>query len=255
MAVRFSTATDALNQTTSVPANTSFTLMGDCVIVFDRGSGNSQVIAGEFNASFTDGVAIAWNESGFARGTVTVTDAGVATSRGEFSSRPEQNRPFCWYLKCSGTGAGLVEGGWRYPGGRWVKANATLGATIAAPTTIHYGQIAGSLFVHKRLSNLKTWSRALSDIELLQESESYEPLAKNGLHSWHPLISATNVTDLSGLGRNLTVTNCTTQNLYYPRPVKRPKLIVAEAPAVGTTFQILAGRKFSLAGMAGLAGD
>lgn len=244
-----------MNQTSSIPANTSFTMMGDCVIMFDRSSANTQLIFYSLNAGLTDGIGLAWNEAGgFVRGTLTVSDAGAVTSRGEFAWRPEQNRPFCWYVKCSGTGTGLVKAGWRYPGQRWVETSATLGTTIAAPTTIYYGQLASTLWNHKKLQNLKTWSRPLSDIEILQESESYEPLAKNGLHSWHPLISATNVNDMSGLGRNLTVTNCTTSEFFYPRPLRSAPIAVADAPA-STAFQILAGLPFSLAGAHGLAGD
>lgn len=257
MAVYIDSTGDTLNQTSSLPANTAFTVMGDGCIAVNRGDTFFQIIAFCSNASFTDGIALVWNEQAVnPKMCLSVYDASATVSQFIFRDRPDVGRPFCWYVKCSGTGTNLVEGGWRYPNTEWVIGNATLGATVAAPTQFIYGQTASTYYARQRHQNIKTWSRALGAAEIQRESESDAPVIRNGLHSWCPLISATNVTDLSGNARNMTTGGTLdTHPLYFPRTPRRPNLIVAEAPAAGTTFQILAGRKFSLAGMAGLAGD
>lgn len=258
MGVFINSGSDTLNQTSSVPLITSFTVMGDCNVALNSGTSNLQPLFGIFDAALGDGVLIMWNESAsFQSMNLVCTDASSVTSRHTFVSRPEVCRPFNWYAKCAGTAAGKIEAGWRYPGGGWHVGYATLTGTISTATQIIFGQIAGAYYSFLTHQNLKIWSRALTADELMQESESWAPVVLHGLHSWCPLTSAANVTDLSGKGRNMTASGTLdTRPVAFKRPSKKLRIPVPyEAPAGGGTFQVLAGWPFSLAGAHGLAGD
>lgn len=257
MGVFINSGTDTLNQTSSVPALTSFTLMGDCNIALNSGTSNLQPLFGIFDATLGDGVLVMWNESAsFQSMNLVCTDASSVTSRHTFVSRPEVCRPFNWFVKCSGSGAGKVVAGWRYPGQDWHLGYVTLTGTLAAPTQIIYGQIAGAYYSFLTHQNIKTWSRALTSDELMQESESWAPVVRNGLHSWCPLTSAANVTDLSGNARNMTASGTLdTRPVPFLRGPARRIPVPYEPPVGGGVFQILTGRRFSLAGAHGLAGD
>lgn len=259
MGVFINAATHTLNQTASVPTTTSFTVMGDCRIAQNTGASNIQPMFCLLDATLGDGILLFWNESAtYPTLTLLCSDASVVTSRHAFVSRPEVGREFNWYVTCSGTGAGKIEAGWRYPKGRWSIGYATVTGTISAPTQMIFGQIAGAYYAFLTHQNIKIWNRALTSDELMLEGESWSPVVLNGLHSWCPLISAANVTDLSRNGRNMTASGTlTTRPVPFPRG-GRSALMPYEAPT-GGVLAGSAGQSFTntatLAGRGSLAGS
>jgi hypothetical protein len=171
MGIRIDATGDDLSFSANVPSNTAFTIMGDTVIVSDRGASVIQPLVIALDGGSTDGFAFDWSiDTASSTMQLAATDGGVATSFTNFASRPAVNTPFTFYVKCSGTGAGLLEAGWRYPSTPWVTGTATMAATILQVANIWFGGVLATYFCDKRVQNIKVWDRALSTTELLEES-------------------------------------------------------------------------------------
>jgi len=134
-----------------------------------------------------------------------------STNSLSFQPHPEYQNDECkelffWYLKCSGTGAGQVEGGWGYlDGSAMVTATTALesGTDGAVALLILGGVISAHL--RGQLGALRQWTAALSAAEL--ENERYQIYAsrRDNLIGEYPLWDvATSLTDFSGNGATLT---------------------------------------------------
>lgn len=254
MAVRLNATGDTLDLTTALPSNTSFTIMLDAQIVSDLGS-TIQPLVFALDGGFTDGFSLIW-EGPADTMMIEAYDAGAVSSNTAFGSRPAVGVPFCAFVRCRGTGAGLYEAGWKYPLGPWVRANATMAGTIAQVATIWFGGVLGTYTADKRTKNIKIWDRALSDGELLRESESESVVFKSGLNCHFPMPHLGDLRDRGPKSKTIARGGTLETELFsFPRYSAGRNLIPATAPAAGGTFQILAGPRFSLAGAHGLAGD
>lgn len=256
MSVRFSANTMGYSRSATLPANTSFTLMADVQVVTDRGAATQQPIFALADAGLTDLVSLSWETTAAdAVMRAQVFDAGVITSSGIFASRPATNQVFSCYLKCSGTGANLVEAGWRSAQTTWVTVQATLGTTIAAPTQLLIAKVS-TTFLNGRMQNVRMWDRPLSTPELWEESKSPVPVSLFGLNAFWPLSHANDLFDRGGNDRILTKVGAPTTEFFdFPRAkTKRRQPIVSDVPAVvsGLPFfmqgDILTGYKQALAG-------
>lgn len=208
MAVRTSLATQYFQRTTSLPTNTNFTCVWRGVMLADRGSGTTQPISFiPCNASFTDLFGIFWDGSS-SPGNMRIACAvgGTETSGTNFTSRPAIDTAYAAYLKCSGTGVGQLEGGWRAEGSNtWITATATLSTSLAATTTWGFANIGASFFSDCKYWNIKLWDRVLTADEILIESYYRRVKFPVSIHAHWLLPNTSNIADISGNARNLTM--------------------------------------------------
>lgn len=253
MAIRLNATGDTLDLTAGLPLNSSFTIMLDTQIVSNIGA-TVQPIFWALNGGFTDGYSVVWeNASGLmaAQSYFSSTINDVNT----FPSRPDVGRPFCMFAKCKGGAGTDFEVGWKYPGAPWVRIALNLSTGIAQVSTLWFGGVLATYYSDKRIQNIKIWDRPLSDGELMREGDSEGVLFKTGLNSYFPLPHLGDPKDRGPKGKTLARGGTMeTEYFAFPRYKTGRRLIAASAPAAGGTFQILAGRRFSLAGARGLAG-
>lgn len=255
MAVRIDGAADYVRRTASLPANSSFTWMFDCIVLSDQGSATLQALCGATSAGFTEGYGVYW-ESNAADGVMRLFATGAGDADVSFSSRPEVQRPFCMYVRCSGTGAGQFTAGWRYHDGPWVRASHVLGAAVDVAARLEFGGIGSTYYTNCRLQNIKVWNVALPEAEIEIESRSAALVARRGINYYLPLPHSGDTKDRGPYARNPTIGGTlTTEYFDFKRPSKVRRPPVPYEAVASTTFQILAGPRFSLAGAHGLAGD
>jgi hypothetical protein len=161
-----------------------------------------------------------------------VADAGAVTSLTTTASRPAVGEDFFWFVRCSGTGANLLEAGYRLSSqSAFTTTTGTLGATIAAPATINLNAVAGAYYCDKRMWNVKLWDRALTQAELLWESHCQRvvfPTSLNG-HWW--LRNTADLADRSGNGRTMSSAGTLASEDEYPLWVPRAHRLAPQAPA------------------------
>jgi hypothetical protein len=248
MGIRLDAVGDTLGFTTNLPSNTAFTIMADTVMVSDPGSSFGQFLVALLDASNTDAIALMWEHGVSPNGmAIVISDAGVEISTAVFASRPAVGLPFTWYFKCSGTGANLVEAGWRYPNAPWVTATATLGGSIAAVTQALFGAILATYWSDKVVQNLKVWDRALSASELLEESYYDTVRFPSRLNRNVRCGKVGDYYDRGPRKRNMTPGGTlTTQGFTVPRATFPRRL--PRAAASGTTYTQDVGGVLSFAG-------
>jgi hypothetical protein len=203
MALRLNASNETLTRS-SPPALTSFTVCGWAYIVTDRGNGLTQPIV-----SFTPTAAayLVWEiDSSANTMQIGSYDGGATANNANFGSRPAVATWFFFYLRCSGTGANLLQGGWAL---REDAAFTTATTTLTTTTRTGLALNDTGFTEHSdiRLAGVKVWDATLTDAELLNERATLRPSRFTNLHLWTPLIAAVaadNITDLSGNGRNWT---------------------------------------------------
>lgn len=232
MAIGITAAANRWRRTANAPPNSSMTHMVDFVVLSDRGAAVDQPLIFGAIATYTESYGITY-ESASLGGAMRLSyvDGGVATSV-SFPSRPDTGRPFCLYLRCSGTGAGQYTGGWCYPGGPWVTASSTLAATVDQAVRIEYGSLASTFYSDCLLQNIKVWDRALTDAELLAERDSAEPVsALDYLNFYAPSNSPNDPIDRGWHGRDIERTGTFTQGyIDFKRPAKHRRRQVPYLP-------------------------
>lgn len=257
MAVRTDAAGDYLSRTASLPSDTAFTLMGWGRIVTDLGSGAFQPLYTALNAGATAGHGIYW-EQGTTPGSMAIFSGGAAFTL--FASRPAVGTDFCWYARCSGSGANQYEAGWRAVGSTtWVTASMTMTTgmsvvdwRIANAVSFYYSDA-----LHE---NFKCWDRALSTTEIDVESYFFRPQYPTSLNFWWPLHNVNDVADRSGNGRSPTVggTLATGQIGFQPwKPGARIYIPAAAASGAiaGSSALVFAAGSSTLTGSGALAGS
>lgn len=158
---------------------------------------------------------------------------GSETSGANLSPRPAVNDAFAWYIRCSGTGAGQLQAGWRRPGSNtWVEATATL--TSFTPTSLNVVSLSFvSYYLDGDLWNVKCWDRALTNTEILKESNCRGVESPLSLNFHWPLDTAAQLGDSSKNQRNPTIggTLTTSKGLNDNWRIKPRR--VYKAPAAG----------------------
>lgn len=215
MAVRFDAVGDTADRTANLPGNTAFTYLLWAVMDTDQGSGVSQPIMAFLNGASTEGVIFA-HTANILR--IEVYDGGALINSADTASRPALGTPAAFFLRCSGTGANLLTGGFRSVGSNsFVTASTTLPATVDAPATLYLGGLLGAFYYNGRRWNVKVWDRALSDAELLAESYYERVMFPASLNIYYPWTGSTDTADRSGNARNPTIGGTLTTG---PTPVQ-----------------------------------
>lgn len=239
MSVRCDASGDDLYRNANLPSPSSFTACGWARIISNIGAGTPQPLFWMFDAGLTDGVALFWNTAATTTALeLDVADGGVVTSSGTTASRPAVGEDFVWYVRCSGTGAGLVEAGYRLSSQTaFSTCTATLGTTIAAPANLNLNAvIAAGYYCDKRLWNVKVWDRALTQAEIEWESRFQRVVFPTSLnfHSW--LRNTSDIVDRSGNGRTLSTAGTLGSEDEYGLWVPRPHQIPRRAAAAATIY-------------------
>lgn len=215
MAVRFDAVGDTADRTANLPGNTAFTYLLWAVMDSDQGSGVSQPIMAFLNGASTEGVIFA-HTANILR--IEVYDGGALINSADTASRPALGTPAAFFLRCSGTGANLLTGGFRSVGSNsFVTTSTTLPATVDAPATLYLGGLLGAFYYNGRRWNVKVWDRALSDAELLAESYYERVMFPASLNLYYPWTGSTDTADRSGNARNPTIGGTLTTG---PTPVQ-----------------------------------
>lgn len=204
MAILFDTNTDVLGSLASPGvgwSTTSFTVCGFAQITSEVGS---QV----FTVGSVDGAneSVGFSWAGTSSGTMYVysNSSGGGAFSTAFGSRPATGVPFFWYLKCSGTGAGLLQAGWCLLDGTAFTTQSMTMTSGANGTTVSFalgGSIVNSLFGH--MAGVRLYDRALSADELECERWSLYPMFLDTRAFWPLWDSATALVDYSGNGGTL----------------------------------------------------
>jgi hypothetical protein len=111
------------------------------------------------------------------------------------------------YVRCSGSGAGLLQGGAALVGNAYTTNTHTIGFTGTA-NLLRFGGNAFDTSNH-RLAAIKVWDVALTDAEIEAERYLYQPRKFANLHLWAPMVQsvlADQLKDFSGNARDFTAT-------------------------------------------------
>lgn len=208
MALYFDSTADVIGATSggAIAGNVEArTICGLGRIEANAGSATQLIAAFSDSASYFS-AALEWRAAGTDSMFVRVDTTGGVANRTAFASRPAVGELFFWYLKCSGTGAGQVEGGWGYlDGSAMVTATTALqSGTDGAVALLILGGVISS-HLRGQLGAFRQWTAALSAAEL--ENERYQIYAsrRDNLIGEYPFWDvATSLTDFSGNGATLT---------------------------------------------------
>lgn len=240
MAVRLDAAGDYLQRTANLPTTTAFTVCGWSRVVTDQGALVYQPIAVNLNGSF-DAWYLYWSNGTFSsQMRVGCAVGGVESSGTALGSRPAAGTDFFWYIKCSGTGAGLLEAGWRpADSNTFVTATATMSASVGTLNDLRLGNVIATYYMDGRFWAAKCWDRALTAAELLIESYYAQPMFPASVNFWWPLPNTSNTNDISGNGRNATVGGTlATEDGVWGQWQPSPQIIFPAASGISGTFAV-----------------
>jgi len=207
MAVYFDSAADVIGATSggAIAGNVEArTVCGFARI--ESNAAQTQMLGGFSDSLSYFSAAIEWRSVGSDAMSLRADTTGGTPNRVSFASRPAVGELFFWYLECSGTGAGQVEGGWCYLDGSSMVTQTTAlqTGTDGAVAFLGFGGLI-SADLRGQLFGLRQWTTALSAAEL--ENERYQVYANTraNLIGEYPLWDvATSLTDFSGNGATLT---------------------------------------------------
>lgn len=252
MAVRFDAVGDQLNRTANLPPNGSFTYMMWAVIDNELAAGTYQPYLWALDATSQQGYACGVINGIF---DIECYNAGAVASSSSVASRPTAGQAACIYVRCSGTGANLINSGYRLASSNAFVSSgtATLG-TLSPMTQLYMGGLFGVYWMDGRRWNIKVWDRALSDGEILAESYYFRPQFPASLNFWLPLHNANDVADRSGNARNPTTAGTLTAGDSAGQLWKPSRKILLPRAGVSPTNYTLAcdGGSYSLTGVAAL---
>lgn len=250
MSIRIDGTADLLQRTANLPSLTAFTLCGWSRVISNLGA-TLQPLFWCLDAGATDGILFHWDDA-TGNMDVEVSDGGAITASVDLGSRPAVGTDFFWYIKCSGTGANLLEAGWRAAGSNtFVTGTTTLGTTIAAPATFFLGGVLSTYYSDHRLWNAKCWNRALSQAELEWEGRFQRVVFPSSLN-WHWwLRNANDTVDRGPNARNATTGGTLTTEDEYPLWVPRPLALPRRRSTQSFSYSASGG--LSLAGSASRA--
>lgn len=251
MAIRFDAVGDQLNRTANLPPNGSFTYMLWAVIDNELTAGTYQPYIWALDATSQQGYAC-----GVVNGIFDIEcyNAGAVASSSSVASRPTAGQAACIYVRCSGTGANLINAGYRLAGSNAFVSSgtATLG-TLGTMTQLYMGGLFGAYWQDGRKWNIKVWDRALTDAEILAESYFERVLYPASLNFHLPLTGVNDTADRSGNGRNPTTAGTLTTGdtpVQLFRPSRR--IFVPRAAGINVSLSVTDAAD-TLAATAGVA--
>lgn len=242
MSVRQSASTMDYNRSTDLPSETTMTIMGWFRLVSDRN------VTGRFftfiGASGSIGIRVTSTGTRFS----TTTGAAAGTAGTDLTVGT-------WYhlTMTHVTGASNLKG---YVNG--VLDSSMAGITLGTPSGLFVG-IGGAgaaSWVDADVQAIKAWNAVLSPAEIVNEMWSVIPVRFADLYGWWPMLNIdSDELDMSGFGRNWTVTGSPTTGDHAPVSwrQKRRRLIVPAA-AAGPSGQPMMARYMGNPGLAVGAG-
>ena len=206
MAVYFDSATDVIgaNSGGAIAGNVEArTICGFARI--ESNAAQTQMLGGFSDSATYFSATLEWRSVGSDTMSLRVDTTAGVPNRTNFASRPAVGDLFFWYLKCSGTGAGQVEGGWCYlDGSAMVTQTTTLQTgTDGAVAFVGFG---GLIVVDLRgqMAGVRQWTAALSADDLENERHQIYANRRADLIGEYPFWDvATSLTDFSGNGATL----------------------------------------------------
>lgn len=207
MAVRIDASGKYLSRTASLPAIGAFTLCGWFNVSADRGSVDQPLMA--ICRAATADVYLTWETNDAANTFAVGSYTGTSDNAGNFASRPATGTWFFAYLRCLGTGAGNLQGGWRRAtDAAFVQATTALGtgASFTGATLQLGAWVFSGGWCNCTVDDFKVFGSALSDAQLLALMARREPT--QAPNAWNSLFGTLTdaVKDLSGNGFDLTAT-------------------------------------------------
>ncbi len=237
MAVRFDAAGDSLSRTTSPPNIRAFTVCGWAYVISDGGA-VAQPLVAMLDGTLADGCVLYW-DNGFGNFEVIVADAGGIFDNVVVSASPTTGTPFFWFMSCSGNGTGTVTGAFTTASqNSQTTGTADMGDAVADNTSITFADVASAQSLDARLWNIKAWDRALSLEEVLIESfyKRKQFPASTNFHWEADRHDA--LFDISGNGRNPTTGGTlTTEDGEYGLWTAEPLQIFVPAGVAATLEQ------------------
>lgn len=203
MAIRFNASADRYRRTTGLPSIQNFTVCGWSKFITDRGDVAQGMVTWEPEVL----AYITWRYGfGDSRMAIGSFDGGTENVV-KFTNKPALGAWFFWYLRCSGSGANLLQGGWAAAGSSAFTEQRSTTIRSGTGTAIILAQDSYGGWTDQAMAGVKVWGAALTDAELLLEMQVLRPVRFADLNAWTPFIDATvadNANDLSGNGRNWT---------------------------------------------------
>lgn len=166
------------------------------------------------------------------------------------------------YVRCSGSGAGLLQGGAALVGNAYTTNTHTIGFTGTA-NLLRFGGNAFDTSNH-RLAAIKVWDVALTDAEIEAERYLYQPRKFANLHLWAPMVQsvlADQLKDFSGNARDFTATGTHAvvdgppiswgaPSLVFPYAVPDVTQALTGSSATGSAGTVVPTRSLALSGFA-----
>lgn len=145
-------------------------------------------------------------------GEITVFDGAFVSLENSSTSvsliaAPAAGVWFHVYMRCSGSGAGLLQAGAALIGDAYTTNTHTTGHTGTA-NLLRFGGNAFDTSNHRQAA-IKVWDVALTDAEIEAERYLYQPRKFANLHLWAPMVQsvlADQLKDFSGNARDFTAT-------------------------------------------------
>lgn len=206
MSLRRSTGSDTLDGV-SPSAVTAFTICGKSYILSDRGVVDQYIVNLSAGAGADIIAGMYWQDAS-AAGMRVISWDGSTTNANGFASAPGVGEWFHWYLRCSGSGAGLLQGGWASETADYVTITTTL-PSVLTPTILHIGTSTFGGWLNARMTHVRAWNAALTDNELAWERFNDTAVRTANLIFDCPMTEGTTaqaVKDYSGLGNNASQT-------------------------------------------------
>lgn len=216
MSIRVSANNMGLERTANMPTTSSFLVMGKTYLVSDRTSAASQHLMG-FNANGGGDLACRLAYGDFSNNMALFGyDAGATNTFVNFASRPAITRWFFWYVQCTGTGTGLLSGGWGYcddTSAMVTPAAITLGAANTTFNKLRIGNLpnqATDFWADARHEYIGCFNTTWSAAQLNRQRYRRAMVSTASVNFWVPAADTSSVAnavkDYSGNARDLTAT-------------------------------------------------
>ena len=178
MAVRTNAASDTVTRSANLPSATSFTFCGWSRITSDVGA--ALQIPFWLGDGSANGAAWCWDGTDNT-GYLLYFSSGSSKYGAAFSSRPAVGSWFFWYVRCSGTSSGNLQGGWRSLTTAGWDSQVSSQIDAYTPTSVLLMTQFSSVYTDGRVAAVKGWDRVLTDDELLLESQYYRAIQRTSL--------------------------------------------------------------------------